>query len=149
MGYHLDIFYRGSTFFNKKTNQFESGPNIPDPGYAIALVQLSKYEVLLIGGITHGWSFHSRTWLFNDLHQNYTRMADANVQKAGSSCAKIFISMFGKEVVLCFGNEGSHGMEHGVVAEVFDIESNQWKFAPNFYFPHAMAVGSYFSRGNR
>lgn len=72
-------------------------------------------------------------------------MADAQVKKAGSSCGKLFISRFGKEVVLCIGNEGSNGQEHGVVAE----ENNQWKFVPDFNFPHPMTAGYFFARGNR
>ncbi len=68
------------------------------------------------------------------------------MNKVGSTCAKLFISKYGKEVVLCIGSEGK---PHSEQAEVLDLELNQWKIASDFNFPQAMPNGFYITRGNR
>ena len=128
-----------------KSGEFETGPNLPEIGSHQTLAPISETEVLIVGG-AKSTDYHPRTYLYNDLDQSFTRKADANYHKVGSTCAKLFISRYGKEVVLCIGNESGQTSKQ---AEVYDLELDQWKLASQFNFPQQMGDGFYFSTGNR
>ena len=53
-----------------------------------------------------------------------------------------------KKAVLCIGYDGSSG-NHGIEAEVYDIENDQWEITTQFDFPRIMGYGFGFVRGNR
>ena len=128
---------------NKNTGLWTPGPDLPSGLYATILVPISQYEVLIIGGKRNIGTEVKSVWHYNDLTQTYEARNDAPRNRFGKKCAKIYLMMKGKEVVMCLSYPGAYE------AEIYDIEMDQWIDTSQFKTPVHVLYGLMVVRGNR
>lgn len=119
---------------------------MPHGVYDPRVVSYSRDELFIIGGKTaepdHARNYHS-VWLFNIATEEFTVKSETNTFKTGGHCAMLYMKFKGKKVIFCVGNHVENK------AEIYDIESDNWEWAPHYDMPVQVKVGFEFQRGNR